>query len=486
MKRLLIALALLLPVAAHAQSTKAALTTEINTNLASGQSGGITAVQLRTTTLDMLNSIMPTAPVVNNNLACFDGTTGLLKDCGVAPSTVPLVVGTTPITSGTTTRLLFDNAAVLGELASSGTTTTVLHGNAAGAPTFGAVSLTADVSGNLPVGNLNTGTGASSSTFWRGDGSWATPSAGSVSTLTPQSRITLVSGLAVPTTDQVGIATVWVTPAGGNIIPTFNGSSFDMTAFAEVSQTAADTTKSPAAVANNSVYDIFCWVDSGTNRCTRGPAWTNDTTRSAGTALVLQNGIWLNSVSITNGPAASRGTYVGSVRSNGTATFDLKFGSVASGGGQAWFGVWNMYNRAFAAPRVVDNNAAWTMTISATTPGALDAAGAGSGLGNRISILHGIDEDAVDATLTVRGVGTSTNTIQFGFCLDVTNNFANQSSISWTNAVVDMTHTAKFDGFIGLGFHFVQACEVASASQLARQVNVIGTSGGGTTAIVWW
>jgi hypothetical protein len=42
----------------------------------------------------------------------------------------------------------------------AGTTTTVLHGNAAGAPTFGAVSLTADVIGTLP--NTSGGTGQSS------------------------------------------------------------------------------------------------------------------------------------------------------------------------------------------------------------------------------------------------------------------------------------------------------------------------------------
>lgn len=42
-------------------------------------------------------------------------------------------------------------------LASLGTTTTLLHGNAAGLPTFGAVSLTADVSGTLPVANGGTG-----------------------------------------------------------------------------------------------------------------------------------------------------------------------------------------------------------------------------------------------------------------------------------------------------------------------------------------
>jgi hypothetical protein len=181
----------------------------------------------------------------------------------------------------------------------------------------------------------------------------------------PQGRLTLTSGAAVMTASVTAATRVYYTPAAGNMVPIYDGANMNMTAFAEVFQDTTDATKSPAAVANSSCYDEFAWVDSGTNRVTRGPAWTSATTRSAGTALTLVNGIYLNSVSITNGPAASRGTYVGTICSNGTATIDFIFGNLTSGGGQGSLNVWNAYNQVNVKTTVADTTSIWT--YSSTT-----------------------------------------------------------------------------------------------------------------------
>lgn len=60
--------------------------------------------------------------------------------------------GTNSTTALSGSSIMISNGSAIVQ-GTAGTSTTVLHGNASGAPTYGAVSLTTDVSGTLPVAN---------------------------------------------------------------------------------------------------------------------------------------------------------------------------------------------------------------------------------------------------------------------------------------------------------------------------------------------
>jgi hypothetical protein len=291
----------------------------------------------------------------------------------------------------------------------------------------------------------------------------------------PQGRLTLVQGTPVMTASQVSKTSIYYTAYVGNQLPIYNGSAMVPTPWSvdlsNITTNSATGNAGPAAVVANSNYDLFVWNNSGTITLTRGPVWTNDTTRSAGTNLQRISGIWTNQTAITNGPAANLGTYVGTVRSNGSSQIDFIFGGLATGGTAAWLGVWNAYNRVDIKGFVGDSTSSWSYNAPSWRPSDNSAA-------MRTSFIAGLQEDfAAFTAVGIATAGASQGNLLVGIGWDSTASPSGLIQVaSSTGSGVAGTPSATYSAQ-ALGFHFGQMLEYAQSSST---VTWFGTNGGST------
>ena len=302
------------------------------------------------------------------DVAVADGGTGAssLTDGGVL-----LGSGTSAVTA---MAVLSDGEMIVGD----GSTDPVAESGSTLRASIGCDAAGNITSGTVATARLGSGT-ASSSTFLRGDSSWASvtsdPALG-----VAEGRLTATSNTPVTTADVSGATSIYYTPYVGDKIALYDGSSWNIRTFTQITISLSGFTAIKP-------YDVFAYDNSGTVTI-ETLIWTNNTTRA--TALAYQNGVLSKSGATTR-------RYLGTVYINasGGQTEDTMVKRY----------LWNYYNRVRRPLQRLETTDSWTYTTATYRQ-------ANASTSNQVDTCVGWPE----ALLNLNVLGLAANTIGDNNC----------------------------------------------------------------------
>lgn len=294
---------------------------------------------------------------------------------------------------------------------------------------------------------------------------------GSSAPATPQGRLTLTTGKPVMASDVTAATTVYYDSYVGNQVPVWNGSAMTgLTIGSDEISMGLSATNHPAS----GFFSVFAVSNSGTLAlCT--VAWTNGTTPGSA-ATSLKNGVW----TITSQPthcfggvagatdlasaigAANEATELGCMATTSTnGQTAMQFAASGAGGGNAWRGIMNNYNRVSQGTSNADTTASWTIGGVADTWGTFHSASS-SGTNNRINWFDCHGQIPVRAAMQVENEVAANSFDFYGVCLNSTSCTPTARAVNGTPTTGDqpwITAYGTYDLAPTLGFNFVQAME---------------------------
>jgi hypothetical protein len=251
-------------------------------------------------------------------------------------------------------------------------------------------------------------------------------------------RLTLSTGVPVPTSDVASSATVYFAPYIGSRVALYVvGFGWRLYTFSELSI-------SIASVAADKNLDVFIYDNAGTLTL-ETVEWSNNTLRA--TALIRQDGVLVKTGELNK-------RYLGTVRTYALgASCDTMLERF----------VWNYYNRVPRFLRVVEETDSWTYAVAGVWRNLNNSAA------NKVEFVIGVDESLLLMQLHVLCENSGNNGHAVSLCLD--NNNTTSCVILLGYYLIGTTYnktwkSAYYCDHPGLGYHYLQCVEI---------------SGGGTT-----